>query len=636
MLHNLLSSPPASSFLADVFRRHGPRSPLPEWRDGVWREAFANAALAPLREAILGRERAERDEPLPELTDALYRDCAATGNRLNFEKVYFERRRRLGRCAAALLAAGPGAEASLRAAFVAKLESIFSEASWALTAHVYHNPTGRDPRVLDLFAAETAVTLAECVAIFGDLVPDGLRAGIRERLRRDVFENYLAGDFFWLRITNNWNAVCHQGVLGAAMALEEDAELLARMWTKALAALPRFLEGFGADGASSEGPSYWDYGFGWFSRLNRQLEARTGGELSLFEGHEKIRAIAGYGPAMCLRGGALVNFADCAPGAALRASTLADLGERLGDASCLAQAGANYARLAGGPVALDAQRPDFLCWVRAFFHARAIRFGEATAMAGAPAAADAFFPSLGVWVARGRDGAGHEWELAAKGGRNDEHHNHNDLGSFILNVDGVRLIAEIGLPEYTAAYFSPARYEFLAARTLGHSLPIINGREQAAGGEFFAVVRRGDTGALVAEFEAELAGAYPAEANCEGFSRRLVLDKAGGVCAWRDTIRLRAPGAVESAVIVLGSEDDGVVIESPEVLLIRRGGLALELRVEGGAGWLRVETHGYAAPDGAPAVCRRAVLGWPADGGAPGRVVFESRVEMRLRGDRAG
>lgn len=49
-------------------------------------------------------------------------------------------------------------------------------------------------------------------------------------------------------------------------------------------------------GGCSEGPGYWGYGFGLFAVLNKQLETRTEGELSLFEGNPHIREIALYGP----------------------------------------------------------------------------------------------------------------------------------------------------------------------------------------------------------------------------------------------------------------------------------------------------------------------------------------------------
>src|SRR5438128_2726457 len=82
------------------------------------------------------------------------------------------------------------------------------------------------------------------------------------------------------------NAVCHQGVPGAALAVEDDLDLLAALLASAEECLRIFLGGFGADGSTSEGPSYWSYGFGRFAELNRQLETATNGAFSFFGNSE--------------------------------------------------------------------------------------------------------------------------------------------------------------------------------------------------------------------------------------------------------------------------------------------------------------------------------------------------------------
>lgn len=619
---NFLHDPPGRDALTELFRLHGPRSVLPAWGDTRWQASAENPLLLSIGNDLVRRALAEADAPLPPLTDALYRDYAAAGVRLSFERPYFERRRRLGRAAIALLVQGKAASRALRASFSAKLEEIFSEESWALPVHV-HNPTGRDSRTLDLFAAETANLLAECLAVFGELIPRELARRIRARLRTDVFENYLSGDFFWMRATHNWNAVCHQGILGAALALETDATLLANLFVKARLHLPRFLEGFGADGACSEGPSYWDYGFGWFSALNHQLETRTGGELSIFADDPKIRAIAGYGPAMSLKGGKLINFSDCDPKWSLRPSTLQYLGETLGQDDCLRLAWVNYRSLANGAVDYDAERADCFYWLRLFLHApTSAPEGIADGLKS-----DAFFPSLGLWAVQGLDRQGRQWELAAKAGHNAEHHNHNDVGGFVLVVDGVPLATEIGMPEYTADYFSARRYEFLAARTLGHSLPVINGHEQAAGAEYSGAVFSAETDDPVVTFEADLTNAYPPSADCRQFIRQLTLDKTAGLCVWRDDIRLERPGLVESAFVTDAPE---VLIESPSTALVRKNGLVLELVCEGSGVWTRVETHPYSAHDGSQAICKRLVLA-PAKGRPVDNFTCTVRLSIRDR-----
>ena len=55
------------------------------------------------------------------------------------------------------------------------------------------------------------------------------------------------------------------------------------------------------------------------------------------------------------------------------------------------------------------------------------------------------------------------------------------LRQAIVHLRQEPLIAELGAPTYTRQFFSAARYENIAARSLGHSVPFMNGHEQRAG-----------------------------------------------------------------------------------------------------------------------------------------------------------
>ncbi len=601
---NLLDPALSAAHLSATLAAHPPRASLPPADDPAWTEAFSRPLLAPLRDQLVRRALDELDSPAPVLDDALYRDFAATGVRLRFEKRYFERRRRLARFALASLVLGDSAPPALHAAFQDAMAAILDEPSWALPAHV-KDASGRDPRLIDLFVAQTCDLLAELLCVFKAQLPLGFRGRLLARLRTEVFPAFIEGDFFWRSITNNWNAVCHQGVLGAALALEDDVSILVPLLLRAREGLPRFLEGFGPDGACSEGPAYWDFGFGAFTRLDEQLETRSAGALSLFADAPLMRLIAGYAPALSLAGGRVVNFSDCASETLLRPYTLARLAHALAHPACRDQALANYARIRAEGFDFDDQRTDLAGLLRLFLHAPAM-LSEVL-----PTAPDAAFPSLGLWVARGRDSSGHLWEIAAKAGHNDEHHNHNDIGSFIVSLDGTPLVTEIGRPEYTRDFFSPRRYEFLAARSLGHSLPVVNGHEQAAGRAHEGRLLRAETDMPCVTFEADLAPAYPPAADLASLLRRLVLDKAAGSITWTDEIELRSPGTIESALI---THADTVEFLSADQIRLSRDGHALILRVlSGPLRWRRVEPHDYRGHNGEAASCRRLVLA-AADG----------------------
>lgn len=603
MNQNLLDSRWDAAHIQEILARHPRRPLLPPMGSAQWSRVAANPIAARLAAPLRKQAEEECALPLPPLTDDLYAEFRQTGIRLTFERVYFDRRRILARAAISFLLCPPDDpwRERLQASMLEKFTGIFEEVSWSLPAHVNWdsgNDSGKDPLQIDLFCAETANLMAEMLDLFGTVIPADLQTRIRQRLQSTVFENYLNRWFVWKEITNNWNAVCHQGVIGAALAVVDDPHFLARLLEEARRCLPAFLSGFGPDGGCTEGPGYWNYGFGWFAVLNEQLETRTGGELSLFEGNAKIRAMAAYGPRACLRGGNLVNFSDCGPTGGLRAPLAAYLGTRLGDADCRLAALESYRTLAENGIEAHSERTDL------FQLARLLLFCPETLPApSGTAAADCFLPDLAVLIAHGTDARGHAWDFAAKAGHNDEHHNHNDCGSYIVNIDGIRLVSEIGSPEYVHHFFSEKRYEFLAARTLGHSLPLINGWEQAAGREHASSVLSHTLEPGGASFRVDATACYPAEAGCRRYVRDFRFNKNAGTLTVDDSFELERTDALETAVVThqpVTLHGDFAVIEG--------GALRLAVRPAPGTVLDRAEVHPYSDHDGAPAHIHRLVF----------------------------
>ncbi len=604
MPSNLLHDSWTVSRLETLLASH-PRIPLlPPLGTSAWRRAARKPLVQKLAAPLRVLAEKEWTVPLPRLTDELYADFRKTGNRLRFEKLYFERRRRLARAAVSLLLAtsdDPWREHLLRS-LAAKWEGVLDEVSWALPAHVnWHNGDlgGKEPLQIDLFAAETANLMAELLDLFGAIVPTALRERARARLHAGIFRNFIDrhATFHWTRATHNWNAVCHQGIVGAALSQLDDPKLLARILMHARRALPRFLGGFARDGGCSEGIGYWCYGFGWFTRFNEQLETRTRGTLSLSADDARVNRIARFGPAMALADGKWVNFSDNGAEGTPPASLFAYLGRRLDDASCLAASREGFRLLARKGLDLHAERCDLFALGRLFLDSPARPpAGKATLPP------DLLLRDLQVAVARGRDRKDHLWEFAAKAGHNAEHHNHNDCGSWLLNVDGIRLVAEIGAPEYVKDFFSPKRYEFLSARTLGHSLPILNGREQEEGRTFSSRIVACRLGAARTEIRIDATRAYPRKAGCRRFVRAFTFDKKAGRLAIRDDFSLAPPFRVESGLISLLP-----IRIAKGSATIDAGRFALDIRPDPGSCFDRVETHPFRTHEGEDAVAYRLV-----------------------------
>jgi hypothetical protein len=616
---NLLHVAPSETEIAAILAATAGKPALPPLGDTAWASVRNNPAVLSWLTPITARAIAEADEPLPALTDELYADFSKTGARLPFERIYFERRRRLGRVAIAALLGDTTTRVRLLPSFLHKLEEIMEETSWSLPAHVWAEPSGKNPMTIDLFAAETANNFADLLVVFKSVISSEFAQRVKARLRTQVFENYINREppFHWSTLAMNWNAVCHQGVLGAALAIEDDHVLVARILARAARSLPTFISGFGDDGSTSEGPGYWSYGFGWFSELNAQLEHRTDGKLSFFEDDSKIARISRFAPLMTLSNGHFVNFSDGSRTGRLSGSLLTYLGERLADPLLSAQGLALYHHLAGAGHDLDATRSDFFCYSRL-----ALRAPSPASLATARESVqpDIYFKDYGAIVARGIDRQGHLWEFSAKGGHNDEHHNHNDCGSFLLNIDGVPALIEIGSPEYTRAFFSDQRYTFLAARSLGHSVPFINGCEQPAGREFAATVIKADLGGDRVELVVDLTKCYPPAALCKKLLRTWVLEKTIGRLTVTDTYELDGPGTIESMLIC----QDAITHDSSDALLYTPGA-KLRIRPVDGTQLSVVETCDYRGHVGTDETVQRLRF-VPSDSSASGVLRYEITI----------
>lgn len=600
-MHNLILRPLSLEKLRDVFTTCPPVPLLPPMGDPQWARARTTPLAAKWFAPMYRSALENRDTPLPQFTDDLYTEFHRTGNRLAFEGVYFQRRNRLGNAAmSAVLLGEPARAESMAALAIDYLREIFAEVSWALPAHV-PAISGKDPMVIDLFAGETANLMGETLTLFGSRISRDFRKEVYARLCHTIFENYVQHDAWFMTAKNNWNAVCHQGVLGAALALETDADLLAKMFDKMNHYLPAYLDGFTPDGGCSEGLGYWNYGFGWFCELNRQLELRTAGKLSLIEGDPRINTIAGFAAKMVLSNGMAVNFADCHAHAKPTPWLVTYLSERLQDPSVAVLARECWRlTVEDQPFTPTNMRGDVFNYCRSF-----LRAPQTVAPAGEFVPEDTYLPDLAIIISRAKTAGGHLIEFAAKGGHNDEHHNHNDIGSYLLNADGQPFIVEIGTPKYCKQFFGPQRYEFWATRSLGHSVPLIHGYEQPAGKQFAGHVVEELLTVQKAVFSLEATAAYPVQAEVKHYLRGFDFNKFTGALQVTDEIETRKPGAIETAIIC-GSQPT----IANQIAILTTGKTSVRITPLPGSMIREVQPHTYSgsSANGDPVTVWRLVL----------------------------
>lgn len=386
-----------------------------------------------------------------------------TGSRDAFERVYFARRKALS--AAALLYLAGGGEEYLFAA-CEEIDAILSEPTWVHPAH------GEE---IDLFSAETGFLLAE----ISTLLPLGETR--KNRVMGSIFRNitspFCARTFGWEEGRGNWLAVCMGNVAGALFYADRAAFSAQR--ARLERGLLRYLESFPADGWCAEGIEYWNFGFGAFVRA---------AELCFPELLDRPAAakIAQYPQHCFLKGNVTASFSDCPIAGKADRGLVNFLSKRYG--LPLLTAEETYIRA------------ENCAWMPL---SRALRDGFSVASTREK--------HSGVFCG-GTVAVVHRpaYSFAVKAGNNGEEHNHNDVGSFLLAGEGGQVFADLGQPLYDRDYFSARRYANLAASSLGHSVPIVNGAGQRAGKEFGGTLSA--DGCVV-----DLAGAY---AGCKKLTRR--------------------------------------------------------------------------------------------------------------------
>lgn len=440
------------------------------------------------------------ETPLTALPYSLFKLFSETGSRREYEREVFARRSRL--CLLAVLALAHGDRRYLEA-LEDVIWAICDEFTWCLPAHLGNTcPGGREEegrdKALDLFATDMGFTLAEIMSLLTGAGQPGLAPQVAARARREVFRRVLepyAGlsqPLWWENAPMNWAAVCAGSIGAAAMYLVEDADQLALLLHRVLRAISVYLEGFGADGACLEGPSYWAYGFGYFTYFAALLYERTGGALDLFA-DDKIEQIALFPQRCRLSGEYVVSFSDTPLTVNYPPGLLAYLQARFGGL-----------RIRGPLQACLANDTGLIRWTHTI---RNLVWGLPRASAEQPEETSVYFPEAQWLIARGNSGAGPIC-IAAKGGRNDEPHNHNDIGSFIIHINGETFLTDPGRHEYNRRYFGPERYEFFTASSRGHSVPIVDGRYQEEGGEHAARIVESRISSARDELVMEMAPAY--------------------------------------------------------------------------------------------------------------------------------
>lgn len=404
------------------------------------------------------------DSNIPRVPFSGFLKFIEEGERYESEAAYFERRKQLVSICLYLQYHEKCEEDYLKILqyFEELLWEIVNEVSWCVIAHLPQDKNGftLDPCTqIDLFAAETGAALAEVVSLHSKIIHPFLINHIKNAIDKRIFKPFLLKNWWWETVKSNWCSVCC-GSIGMAALLMAEGDIKAALLNKVEHGLVNYLESLGNDGVCEEGVGYWVYGFGYyFYYIAMRKELEPSYDL-LEEVSEKIIKIARFPYIVQMDEKSYVPFSDVSARAMVPTGLLSYLYEKYG---------------VNTPAVTKVTPLDFDNGYR-FAHISRNLWWTNGQIFHKNLNKETVYLNDKQWLIQRSEGR----FFAIKGGNNEEQHNHNDVGSFVVSMEGEQFITDLGAGPYTADYFSEKRYEFVQTRSRYHNLPLIKGLEQVS------------------------------------------------------------------------------------------------------------------------------------------------------------
>jgi hypothetical protein len=242
----------------------------------------------------------------------------------------------------------------------------------------------------------------------------------------------------WLRSSNNWNQVCNAGISYGAIALYGDQpDQSNALLNRAVESVVLPMGDYKPDGAYPEGYSYWGYGTSFNVMLISALDKLFGSDFGLAQKPGFLKT-AGYLENMTGPSGNAFNYSDSGLSGELQPAMFW-FAQKLNDPSLLWVERSRLKNSDGKKHVRDRLLPAALLW------SNGVELARMKA------------PKRTMWVGEGKTPVAlmrSSWTdpaaiyVGVKGGSPSSSHAHMDVGSFIMEADGVRWAMDFGMQEY--------------------------------------------------------------------------------------------------------------------------------------------------------------------------------------------
>ena len=602
---NLLTSKYEAPGVAASFVAGADWMPFPAYtdRDG-WAALFGDAA-----EIYIRRGEQALEHPWTHIPASAYLAYEREGDRKAMERIESGNRGAMISLLLAELAEGKGR-------FTGHLADgawfMTEQTSWVLSAHQPRQQTKRSlpdarEQLIDLSSGRSGALISLVYYFFHgefDKIDPSISAAVERAVKRNILDSYLDGDErdanWWrgfsekVKLLNNWTPWCVSDVTLAFLLMEKDQARLDQALRQSMESVDAWLGYIAPDGACEEGPNYWDASAGKLYDLLQILYDASGGRFDLF-GEERFRRMGTFLSRSFIGDKWVVNFAD----GSARLSSPAVLSwiyghqlhcpemEHFALYNMVSRKTGRFEKPASGfgeaYRALESIRfrPRIAAAVDSLNLQLVYNIQEKVLQGlRKDVPAPTWYPETEICFLRG---AG-DWFLGAKGGHNEESHNHNDIGTCILFAGNRPVLVDAGVGTYTRATFGKERYAIWSMQGQWHNLPMPNGEQQVKGRDYHAKNCFCDASRGV--FSLDLSEAYPEEAGVASLKRSYRLAVKGRpALEITDTYALRERKAadeahflVQGAVVLPGETHAERTVAPGTLLIVPEKGAAICLR----------------------------------------------------------
>lgn len=388
--------------------------------------------------------------------------------------------------------------------------------------NVCNYPNWNPPHFLDNAEMTAAVAIAYDW-LYTELSEDTRRlvvSAIKTKALPYVIREYEKGGLgSWAKRNTNWNVVCNTGMTLGAMAIaEEDPELAGHIVQNAVRFMPNCLKYFAPDGVWYEGPAYWGYTNNYLALFLCTLNDNFGTDFGLSE-LPGISKTALYYVHSVSPAGRIFNFADA--------------GNVEPD---MIPAYFFYSRYFHQSEVADFYRKLLTRQLKEPKFSRGYTFLAIPWFDDSLWKVDEEQPRLNVYksindvaVLRGRPDKAHSVYLIAKGGDPDAAHQQMDVGTFIIETDGIRWSDDLGADNYDLPGFweyrhGGGRWKYFRNNNFSHNTLAIDGQLQYSGGT--GKIIGYDERATQPWFTIDMTSVYKGQADSVWRTFRLIDDQA--------------------------------------------------------------------------------------------------------------